>query len=102
MQPVRMVDCVKLGRRLPGLPEPPTPGALGRRIFESISADAWNLWEEQSKLIINHYQLVLADPEARAFLREQMEEFFFGEDAQVPEGYTPPGSKGAPAAPAKK
>ncbi|MDQ3327199.1 MAG: oxidative damage protection protein [Chloroflexota bacterium] len=102
MDPVRMVDCVKLGRRLPGLADPPTGGALGQRIFENVSADAWNMWEEQSKLVINHYQLVLADPEARAFLREQMEEFFFGEDAQVPEGYTPPGSKGAPAAPAKK
>ncbi len=98
---VRMVFCQKLGRELPGLEQPPTPGALGQRIFESISAEAWDLWEEQSKLIINHYGLVLADPEARRFLREQMEEFFFGEDARMPEGWAPSGSKGG-AAPAKK
>ena len=96
----RMVDCVKLGRELPGLDEPPVPGELGRRIYEQVSRDAWELWEEQSKLLINHYGLVLADPDARAFLREQMEEFFFGEDARMPEGWSPAGSRkgGAPAA----
>jgi Fe-S cluster biosynthesis and repair protein YggX len=28
----RLVDCVKLGQRLPGLDAPPWPGELGRRI----------------------------------------------------------------------
>ncbi len=98
----RMVFCQKLGRELPGLDAPPVPGPLGQRIFENISRDAWELWEEQSKLIINHYGLVLADPESRRFLREQMEEFFFSEDAQMPEGWTPAGRKGGAAAPAKK
>lgn len=97
----RTVFCHKLGRELPGLETAPFPGPLGERIYENISADAWDLWEDQSKLIINHYGLVLADPEARRFLREQMEEFFFGEDARMPEGWTPTGSKGG-AAPAKK
>ncbi len=96
----RTVFCAKLGRELPGLDAPPFPGELGQRIYDHISQDAMDLWEEQSKLIINHYGLVLADPEARKFLREQMEEFFFGEDARMPEGWTPAGSAkgGAPAA----
>lgn len=98
----RTVYCVKLGRELPGLESPPFPGELGQRIYDHISADAWGMWEEQSKLIINHYGLMLADPEARQFLREQMEEFFFGENAQMPEGWTPEGAGGAKgAAPAK-
>ena len=98
----RIVFCEKLGRELPGLEEPPFPGSLGQRIFEHISRDAWELWEEQSKLIINHYGLVLADPEARKFLREQMEEFFFGEEARMPEGWSPAGRKGGAAPAAKK
>lgn len=98
----RIVYCVKLGRELPGLPEPPFPGELGQRIYEHISRDAWELWQEQSKLIINHYGLVLADPEARKFLREQMEEFFFGQDARMPEGWTPAASGKGGAAPAAK
>jgi len=31
----------------------------------------------------------MADPEARKILREQMEEFFFGEEAKMPEGWAP-------------
>lgn len=99
----RMVYDVKLQRELPGLEAPPFPGDLGQRIYDNISQQSWGMWEEQAKLIINHYGLMLADPEARQFLREQMEEFFFADDAQMPEGWAPegtPGGKGG-AAPAK-
>jgi len=99
----RMVFCVKLGRRMPGLEAPPVGGDVGARIFENVSADAWQMWQDQSKILINHYGLLLADPEARQFLREQMEEYFFGEDARMPEGWAPAASgKGGGAAPAKK
>lgn len=107
----RMVQCVKLGRELPGLEKPPFPGELGQRIYEHISQQAYNMWPAQSTLIINHYGLNMADPEARKVLREQMEEFFFGADAKMPEGWTPemagagaggPQSKGGGGAPRKK
>lgn len=102
----RMVQCVKLGRELPGLERPPFPGELGERIYENISAMAWQMWQRQSVLLINHYGLVLADPNAKQFLREQMEEFLFSEEGRMPEGWTPEtegaaSGKGAPA-PAKK
>lgn len=102
----RMVNCVKLGREMPGLDRPPYPGDLGRRIYENVSAMAWNTWKQQSILLINHYGLVLADPEARRFLREQMEQFLFSEDGRMPDGWTPDemggsAGKGGPA-PAKK
>ena len=93
-----MVKCVKLGRELPALDRPPFPGDLGQRILDNVSKEAWALWQQQSTLIINHYGLNLADPGAQTFLMEQMEEFFFGAGAQMPEGWTPPGSKGAPQA----
>ncbi len=44
----RMVMCVKLGRELPGLEKPPFPGALGQRIYENISQQAWDMWPAQS------------------------------------------------------
>jgi Fe-S cluster biosynthesis and repair protein YggX len=99
----RMVQCEKLGRELPGLEKPPIPGELGQRIYEHISAEAWDMWQEQSRLLINHYGLNLADPDARQILRQQMEEFLFGENARMPEGWVPEGqgSKGG-AAPAAK
>jgi Fe-S cluster biosynthesis and repair protein YggX len=42
-------------------------------------------------LVINHYGLSMADPRATELLREEMEAFFFGEDAEMPENLTPPG-----------
>ncbi len=106
----RLVFCAKLQRELPGLDKPPFPGELGKRIYEGISKQAWDMWPAQSTLIINHYGLNMADPEARKILREQMEEFFFGEDARMPEGWTPeavgagasPSRKGGGGAPRKK
>lgn len=85
----RMVNCVKLGRELPGLNRPPFGGAFGQRIYENVSQQAWMLWQDQSTLLINHYGLNLRDPAAQKFLMEQMEQFFFGEGAQMPEDWTP-------------
>jgi Fe-S cluster biosynthesis and repair protein YggX len=98
----RMVQCVKLGRELPGLDEAPFPGPLGKRIFEQVSREAWRLWPNQETILINHYGLNMADPKAQQFLLEQMEEFYFGEAAQMPEGWTPPRQQTKGGAPRKK
>ena len=102
----RMVQCVKLGRELPGLEKPPFPGELGQRIYENVSAEGYALWQPHMTILINHYGLNPADPDTRRILREQMEEFFFGEDAQMPEGWVAPGAgqpaKGGGAPPRKK
>lgn len=96
----RTVNCVKLGRELPGLKRPPFPGALGQRVFENISQQAWELWQQQSTLLINHYGLNLRDPNAQKFLMQQLEEFLFNPDAQARDDYTPEDQ--APPAPRKK
>lgn len=94
----RLVNCVKLGRELPGLEQVPYPGDLGQRIFDNVSQEGWDLWKQHAVILINHYGLSLMDPQAQEFLRTQMEEFFFGADAQMPEGWSPTGqaAKGAP------
>ena len=86
----RMVKCVKLGKEAEGLAMQPYPGELGKRIFENVSKEAWQLWLRQQTMLINEYRLTPVDPEARKFLEEQMEKFFFGEGAVMPEGYVPP------------
>ena len=98
----RMVNCVKLGRELPGLDEPPFPGALGQRIYEQVSQMAYDMWPPQATLIINHYGLNLADPQAQKLLMQQMDEFFFGAGAQMPEGWVPQGQGGKGGAPQRK
>ena len=85
--------CVKLGRELPALDEKPWPGALGQRIYDSVSAEAWHLWEERMKMILNEYRLMPFQKEAQDLVAKHMEEFFFGEGATLPPGYVPPKSK---------
>ena len=91
----RMVQCAKIGQELPGVEAAPYPGELGQRIYDSISQSAWDMWIQHSVVLINHYGLSLGDPQSRTFLMEQMEEFFFGVGAQMPEGWTPEGTPGS-------
>lgn len=100
----RMVHCVKLGRELPGLDSPPFPGPLGERIYENVSAEGFALWQPHMTIMINHYGLNPADPETRKLLRAEMEEFFFGTNAKMPEGWVSPDAApatGGAAAPSK-
>src|SRR5687767_13816881 len=58
MSEPRIVHCVKLQKDLPGLESPPWPGALGQRIYDNVSAQAWKLWEDRQKMILNEYRLL--------------------------------------------
>jgi Fe-S cluster biosynthesis and repair protein YggX len=90
----RMVKCVKFGKELPGLDRVPWRGEIGKRIYENVSKDAWKLWIEHSKMIMNEYRLNPLDPNSQKIMEEQLEQFFFGAGAQLPEGYVPPKAKG--------
>jgi Fe-S cluster biosynthesis and repair protein YggX len=86
----RMVQCVLLKREAPGLDRPPYPGDLGRRIYESVSREAWAQWLKHQTMLINEYRLTPMEPKARKFLEGEMEKFFFGAGSKAPEGYQPP------------
>ena len=85
----RMVNCVKLGREAEGLDLPPVPGALGKRIFENVSKEAWQKWLAHQTMLINEYRLSTIDPKARKFLVEEMEKFFFGGGSDKPKEFVP-------------
>jgi Fe-S cluster biosynthesis and repair protein YggX len=90
----RKVFCVKFQREMPGLDEPPFDNhALGKRIYENVSKEAWKMWLEQMKMLMNEYRLNLGTQEAQEFLLKQMEDYFFGEGSALPAGYVPPRSK---------
>ena len=91
---VRMVKCVKFGREMEGLERVPWKGELGKRIYENVSKEAWKMWVEYSKMLMNEYRLNPLDPQSQNIIAEQMEKFFFGEGAQLPPGYVPQKSKG--------
>ena len=89
----RTVKCVKFGKDLPGLDSPPWPGELGQRVFDNVSAQAWKLWEDRQKMILNEYRLMPWQKEAQQLVSKQMEDFFFGEGAALPPGYVPQQTK---------
>lgn len=86
----RTVKCVKLGCEAEGLDFPPLPGAMGKRIYENVSKEAWQAWVRHQTMLINENRLNLADPRAREYLSQQMESYFFGLGADQPAGYVPP------------
>jgi len=89
----RMVKCVKLGKEAEGLDYQTYPGELGKKIFDNVSKEAWQLWLGHQTMLMNENRLSLIDPKARKFLEGEMEKYFFGEGSQPPTGYVPPSSK---------
>jgi Fe-S cluster biosynthesis and repair protein YggX len=90
----RTVFCQKFQKDMPGLDAPPWPGELGQRIYENISAEAWKMWEERMKMILNEFRLMPWQKEAQELIQKHMEDFFFGEGAALPPGFVPPQGKG--------
>ena len=83
----RLIQCVKLGKEAEGLDFPPYPGELGKRLWESVSKEAWAAWLKHQTMLVNENRLNLADARAR-----QMEQHFFGGGADAVQGYVPPPS----------
>ncbi len=101
-----MVFCVKSQKQAPGIDEADLQGqvaldmvesiggkALRQRIYENVSWEAWELWKGHLTMLMNEHRLDMMDPQTDAFIREQMEDFFFGEGGSLPPGYVPPSGK---------
>lgn len=86
----RMVFCRKYKQELEGLDLPPMPGQKGQDILENISKQAWGEWMAHQTTLINEKRLNLMDLTDRAYLDEQREKFFGGEEVDQAEGYIPP------------
>ena len=86
----RKVTCVLLGAEADGLDYQPYPGELGERIYNNVSAEAWQRWVAHQTMLINENRLTPFEAKARKFLEGEMEKFFFGEGAAKPEGYVAP------------
>ena len=87
----RIVNCAKLKKEAEGVSYKPFDNELGQRIYDQVSQEAWRMWIEHSKMIVNEYRLDLASPRAAQVLMEQAEKFFFAEETPAPPAeYKPP------------
>lgn len=85
----RTVYCVKLNKEAEGLPTPPLPGELGKKIYDHISKEAWQMWLSHQTMLINEYRLSLIEAKSRTFLFQEMDKFLFGPGSEKPAGYVP-------------
>ena len=85
----RIVHCAYLKRDAEGLDFAPWPGELGKRIYDSISKEAWAKWLAHQTMVINENRLSPIDPAMRRRLAAEMEAFLFGGGVAPPPGYTP-------------
>ena len=86
----RTVQCIHLKKEAEGLDYAPYPGELGKKIYNNVSKEAWQLWMKHQTMLVNENRLNLADQRARKYLATQMEKHFFGEGADPAMGYVPP------------
>lgn len=84
------VNCVTLKKELPALEHPPIPGALGKKIQENVSAEAWKMFEEHFIMVTNELRLDLMDESTNQIFFDQIDAFLFKDTAKPPEGYVPP------------
>ena len=86
----RTVHCIKTGQEGESLKAAPYPGDLGKRIFDQVSRQGWQLWLKHQTMLINEYRLTPIDPKNRQFLETEMEKFFFGEGSEAPKDFVAP------------
>jgi Fe-S cluster biosynthesis and repair protein YggX len=90
MKMSRTVNCKLLNKELPGLDTQPFPGPRGQEIFDTISAEAWQSWQDMQTMLINEKHLNMMDKEARKYLNEQRDNYLSGQEVDKAEGYTAP------------
>ena len=84
------VYCVKLKKESEGLDRDPYPGELGKKILDSVSKDAWQMWLDHQTMLINEKNLNLFEESSQVYLKEQMEKYFFSDnDLDQIKGYIP-------------
>jgi Fe-S cluster biosynthesis and repair protein YggX len=85
----RTIHCVKLKQDADGLEKPPFKGPLGQRLFENVSAKAWRIWLEHSKMLINEYRLDLTSDTGQRVWMSECEKYFFGDGSELPPDFVP-------------
>ena len=48
---MNLINCIKLKKQLEGLERAPYPGELGKKILNSVSKEAWQMWHQSNRRI---------------------------------------------------
>ena len=85
-----LVFCKKYQEELPAMTFPPLPGPAGKELLATVSQKAFDAWKSHQTTLINERRMDLSNPEARAFLIEEMYKFFDNKEVAQAEGFVEP------------
>ena len=85
----RKVFCQKYQKEMEALLTTPYPGVKGQYIFDNISKQAWQEWQQLQTRLINEKSLSMINSEDRKYLTEEMDKFLANEDHDEADGYIP-------------
>jgi Fe-S cluster biosynthesis and repair protein YggX len=57
---------------------------MGKKIFDHVSQEAWRMWLEHSKMIVNEYRLDLTSEHGQKVWMTEVDRYFFGEGSALP------------------
>lgn len=86
----RTIFCTFLQQQAEGQDFQLYPGALGQRIYDNISKQAWQQWMQKQTMLINEKKLNMMNAEDRLLIERAMVDYLFEGKAIDIEGYTPP------------
>ena len=87
---MNLINCIKLNKQLEGLERAPYPGELGKKILNSVSKEAWQMWLDHQTMLINENNLNLFEESSQKYSKEQMDKYFFSDDdVDQIQGYVP-------------
>jgi Fe-S cluster biosynthesis and repair protein YggX len=85
----RMIECVKFGKSMESLPKPPLKGEIGQKIYDNVSKEAWRMWLEHSKMLVNEFRLDLLSETGQKVWFSELDKYFWGEGSQLPPDFEP-------------
>ena len=72
----KQLICAKTGEETEGLDRQPYPGALGKKIYESIGKIAWGDWLRHQTMLINEYRLTPIEKKIESFSKQKWKSSF--------------------------
>lgn len=73
----RTIYCTFLMRKTEGQDYQIYPGELGKRIYDTISKEAWSHWQTKQTILINEKKLNMMNVVDRKMLEQEMINFLF-------------------------
>ena len=75
--------CAKCEKKTEPIGYAPIPTELGQKIGAECCQNCWKDWLQKQNQLINHFGLVVSNPDTHEFLFDNMKIFFYNEGVNL-------------------